>query len=93
MTAEENTGMVLGFNSGRQYTQVYNAARWGLIHLGADDAVLSHYQLLKKTDLKVNTTIATPNTPGQCKAQLAWFWNIENQQDANSDDWMEEGKF
>jgi hypothetical protein len=77
-------------NSVRRYARIYNSARQAMIRLGADAQLLGRYQVLKRSELKVSTVIATPNGAGQRNSHLAWFWTMDVQRDTDNDDWMEE---
>lgn len=76
----------------RGYSGIYSHARQAMIRLGADAELLGRYQVLKRSELKVSTVIATPNTAGQRNAHLAWFWTMDIQRDTENDNWMEECK-
>jgi hypothetical protein len=76
----------------RQQARIYNFTRQRMIKLSADPALLDRYKVLRYEDLKVSTAIATPNARGQRDTRLSWFWNMDVQADAETDDWMEECK-
>lgn len=79
-------------SSVRRYAQIYNKARKAMIRLGADTQLLGRYRILKRSELKASTVIATPNGAGQRNAHLAWFWTMDIQRDTENDNWMEECK-
>ncbi|KAH9474324.1 hypothetical protein JR316_0012782 [Psilocybe cubensis] len=57
------------------YSQLYTECWARLILLGADNATLQKFQVLKKEDVKTSTAILDPNTPGSTRVQLSWIWH------------------
>lgn len=74
----------------RQQARIYASTRRKMIGLGATEETLDRYKVLKYVDLKISTAVATPNAPGQRDTRLSWFWTMDVQADAKTDDWMEE---
>ena len=56
-----------------------------MIALGAGPDVLSWYQELHDTELRVSTAIADPNARGHQDDTLAWFWTMDVPQDTAID--------
>jgi hypothetical protein len=61
-----------------------------MVNLGADEDVLTRYQLLKDADLKITAAAAAPNSRGNCNDRLAWFWLMDVPRDTEANDWMSE---
>ena len=57
------------------HCQVYSQCCSRLVRLGADQATLQQFQVLKKDDIKLSTAILTPNTPGATSIKLSWIWH------------------
>jgi G3E family GTPase len=74
----------------RQLARVYVATRQKMITLGADAIVLDRYKVLRHSDLRISTAIATPNARGQRNVHMAWFWTMDMTADTDTDGWMEE---
>ena len=74
----------------RQLSRVYVATRRRMITLGADAVVLDRYKVLRHSDLKISTAIATPNARGQRNVHMAWFWTMDMSADTDTAGWMEE---
>jgi len=74
----------------RQHARIYCNARQALIHLGAEQSVISKYQVLKKADLKASTAIIDVRIPSRSEATLSWFWNMDVKGDTENHSWMAE---
>jgi hypothetical protein len=74
----------------QQHARVYRRARKALIRLGASDAIMKKYQVLKPEHLKSSTAIVDPNARGQRNAKLAWFWSHDVAGDSFNNDLMKE---
>ncbi|KAH9942082.1 hypothetical protein B0H21DRAFT_824229 [Amylocystis lapponica] len=61
-----------------------------MVSLGAPEALLNHYKVLRQEDLKVSTAVADPNMRGQRATTMAWFWTMDIRGDAEGQAWMEE---
>jgi hypothetical protein len=59
-----------------------------LVKLGASEELLSKYQVLRKEDLKVSTTVIDVRLPSRADSTLPWFWNMDVERDTMSDTWM-----
>jgi hypothetical protein len=77
----------------RQQARIYAWTRRKMVDLGAGAETLDRYKILRHTDLKISTAVATPNAPGQRDVRLSWFWNMDIQADAETDNWMEECEY
>ncbi|KAH9942125.1 hypothetical protein B0H21DRAFT_696451, partial [Amylocystis lapponica] len=58
----------------QHHARVYSKARKAMVSLGAPEALLNHYKVLRQEDLKVSTAVADPNMRGQRATTMAWFW-------------------
>ncbi|KIJ65745.1 hypothetical protein HYDPIDRAFT_87159, partial [Hydnomerulius pinastri MD-312] len=56
--------------------------------LGADEALLQKYQVLKATDVSSSTILIDPSLPGQWNKTLAWFWTVDVSSGDADNDWM-----
>ncbi|THH17285.1 hypothetical protein EW146_g3490 [Bondarzewia mesenterica] len=74
----------------REYAQIYSACRLTMLHLEADDDILTMYKELNPEHLKASTAISNPSKPGYRKMSLAWFWNMDVDRDTEGNGWMEE---
>jgi hypothetical protein len=57
-----------------EYCRMYSRCRSSLITLGADDSVLSRYQMLNPSDIAASTIVINPNDPGSTRISLSWIW-------------------
>ncbi|KAK7676858.1 hypothetical protein QCA50_020194 [Cerrena zonata] len=62
-----------------QAAKVYRTARKAMILLGADEILLSKYQVLLREDLASSTAVAEPNARGQSRVKLSWIWHMRSQ--------------
>ena len=46
-----------------------------MVRLGADDDVLSRFQILTWADVKVSTALVDPNAAGASTLRLSWIWH------------------
>jgi hypothetical protein len=74
----------------QRHVHTYRRARASLVRLGADEALLSKYQVLRTEDLKVSTAVMDIRLPSRAETTLAWFWNMDIQRDATLDSCMAE---
>ncbi|KAH9919146.1 hypothetical protein B0H21DRAFT_702221, partial [Amylocystis lapponica] len=74
----------------QHHARVYSKARKAMVSLGASEALLNHYKVLRQEDLKVSTAVADPNMRGQRATTMAWFWTMDIRRDAEGQAWMEE---
>ncbi|KAK7682196.1 hypothetical protein QCA50_014783 [Cerrena zonata] len=72
-----------------QFAKIYMHARKAMVVLGASEANLSTFQILKKEHLGVSTAVIDPNARGQRNEALPWIWQVHH---ASSDDptWLRE---
>jgi hypothetical protein len=77
----------------RHHVAVYRQSRAAMVNLGADDATLGRYQVLKHEDLKVSTAVIDVRMPSRTQSTLAWFWTMDVQGDTSSNTWMAERMF
>lgn len=49
----------------QHHARVYNSARRSMVDLGAEDSLLDRYKVLRRQDLRTDTTIIAPNVRGQ----------------------------
>lgn len=73
-----------------RHVAVYRRCRKAMINLGADDATLGRYQMLRDEDLKVSTMATEPNARGHRNESLAWFWTVDITGETETNDWMSE---
>ncbi|KIJ59563.1 hypothetical protein HYDPIDRAFT_33092 [Hydnomerulius pinastri MD-312] len=59
-----------------------------MVALGADEALLQKYQVLKATDVSSSTILIDPGLPSQRNKTLAWFWTIDVSGGDADNDWM-----
>jgi hypothetical protein len=76
-----------------KHVRAYRRARAALKHLGADNATLSDYQMLQKTDLRLSADITEENRMGQRSDTLPWFWRMKGQNEDQHNAWMQECEF
>ncbi|KIM63572.1 hypothetical protein SCLCIDRAFT_116995 [Scleroderma citrinum Foug A] len=74
----------------QRHAGIYRRCRKQMIALGAGPDVLSRYQELHDTELRVSTAIADPNARGHQDDTLAWFWTMDVPRDTAIDNWMSE---
>ncbi|KAH9928247.1 hypothetical protein B0H21DRAFT_712169 [Amylocystis lapponica] len=74
----------------QHHARVYSKAQKAMVSLGASEALLNHYKVLRQEDLKVSTAVADPNMRGQRATTMAWFWTMDIRGDAEGQAWMEE---
>ena len=72
--------------------RVYMHARQAIVDLGATDSLLDRYKVLTWQDLKVQTSVISPQVCGQRNKSLAWFWTMDVGGDADIGEWMEDCK-
>ena len=77
----------------KHHARIYACSRRAMVNLGADQALLSKYQVLKKADLKATTTIMDPAVPRHRNESLAWFWKLESFDMETTDTWLQECEY
>lgn len=55
--------------------KIYSTARKAMEILGASDATLGQFKILKKEDLAASTAVSNPNARQQSKKPLSWIWH------------------
>lgn len=75
-----------------RHCKMYRTCRTAMVALGADEELLSRYELLRDEDLKVSTAVVMPNSRDHRNASLAWFWTMDIPRDTEMNDWMSECK-
>jgi hypothetical protein len=76
----------------QHHARVYNRAWRSLLDLGADASLLDRYKALERQDLKIDTTVISPNVRGQRNKSLPWFWSMDVRRDADVGAWMNDCK-
>jgi hypothetical protein len=59
-----------------------------MLDLGADTSLLDQYKVLKRQDLRIDTTVIAPHVCGQWNKSLPWFWSMDVWRDADVGAWM-----
>jgi hypothetical protein len=77
----------------QHHARVYNRARQSMLDLDADASVLDRYKVLERQDLKIDTTVISPDVRGQRNKSLPWFWSMDVRRDANVGAWMNDCKY
>ena len=72
----------------QHHARVYNRARQSMLGLGADASLLDRYKVLERRDLRIDTTVISPNVRGQRNTSLPWFWSMDIRRDADVGAWM-----
>ena len=72
----------------QHHARVYSRARQSMLDLGADVSLLDRYKVLKRQDLKIDTTVIAPDVRGQRNKSLPWFWSMDVRRDADVGAWM-----
>ena len=72
----------------QHHARVYNRARQSMLDLGADASLLDRYKVLSRQDLRIDTTVISPNVRGQRNTSLPWFWSMDIRRDADVGAWM-----
>jgi hypothetical protein len=57
------------------YCCAYSRCRSAMVRLGADDDVLSRFQILTRADVKASTALVDPNAAGASTLRLSWIWH------------------
>jgi len=71
----------------------YRENRKALTNLRANQEVLIRYQELLDEDLATVTAVMNPNSRGQSRTNLAWFWKLDVTGMGPSDEYMAECEF
>jgi len=72
----------------QHHAQVYNRVRQSMVDLGAKTILLNWYKVLKRQDLRTETTVIVPYVHGQQNKSLPWFWSMDARRDADVGAWM-----
>jgi hypothetical protein len=57
-----------------EHCRMYTRCRSCLFTLGADDSILSRFQVLNPSDIAASTMVINPNEPGSTRVTLSWIW-------------------
>lgn len=57
-----------------EHCRCYARCRSSLMILGADQSILSKFNILNPVDIVGSTAILKPNDPGSTKIKLSWIW-------------------
>jgi hypothetical protein len=57
-----------------EHCRCYARCRSSLMILGADQSILSKFNVLNQVDIVGSTAILKPNDPGSTKIKLSWIW-------------------
>lgn len=74
-----------------QSSKVYMSARRAMAHLGASEADLDKYQILRKADVSASTAIVDFNAAGQRNKSLSWIWHA-HRSSVEDPTWLKECK-
>ena len=61
-----------------EHCRMYTRCRSCLFTLGADESVLSRFQILNPTDIAASTIVINPNEPGSTRITLSWIWQTSS---------------
>ena len=61
----------------QHHVWVYNRAWKSMLDLDANISLLDQYKVLKRQDMKIDTTVIAPNVHGQRNMSLPWFWSMD----------------
>ena len=74
----------------QHHARVYNRAWQSMVDLGAETFLLDRYKVLKRQDLRTETTVIAPHVCGQRNKSLPWFWSMDARRDADVGAWMDD---
>jgi hypothetical protein len=57
-----------------EHCRMYTRCRSCLFTLGADESILSRFQVLNPSDIAASTMVINPNEPGSTRVTLSWIW-------------------
>jgi hypothetical protein len=77
----------------RHHARLYQRSREALIRLGATEADLERYQILRKEHLNVTTARIDPSLRGQRDSSLPWFWTMDIKKDTDTTNGMAECEY
>jgi hypothetical protein len=77
-------------NSIKTHVTNYTLARNAMVALNAPEDVLNKYQVIKHSDLKVDTISHDTSVYGIRNSHLPWIWKVSYIGDSNSSEWLME---
>ena len=67
------------------YCRVYSYCRIALVHLKANNDILSRYRIIERKDIASSGALLNPNEPGSSTHRLSWIWQTGHRaEDSNS---------
>ena len=63
------------------YCRVYTYCRIALVHLGANNEILSRFRIMERRDIASSGALLNPNEPGSSSHRLSWIWQTGHQAD------------
>jgi hypothetical protein len=80
-------------NTMRHMLRLYSQARWALLSLNADHAILTRFKEVTRSDTAAITAVYKPNARGESNKSLSWIWTVDVRGDTDKSTYLQEREF